>query len=118
MSAPDAEKRHSVEFLRFDLNLVIPKFAEFTEVWIITGRCADFAGAQRLTSLFRASCVCSKEDTFEDIMAKLVSLLLLVGEKFAIYVKIDDHRRHERRRISIDLIFVILGGKVERLSEW
>lgn len=54
MSAPDAEKRHSVEFLRFDLNLVIPKFAEFTEVWIITGRCADFAGAQRLTSLFRA----------------------------------------------------------------
>ena len=39
-------------------------------------------------------------------MAKLVSLLLLVGEKFAIYVKIDD------------LIFVILGEKVERLSEW
>lgn len=52
-------------------------------------------------------------------MAKLVSLLLLVGEKFAIYVKIDDRRRHERRRISIDdLIFVILGEKVERLSEW
>lgn len=39
LSVADAEKRHSVEFLQFDLNLVIPKFAEFTEVEIITVLC-------------------------------------------------------------------------------
>lgn len=58
LSAPDAEKRHSVEFLRFDLNLVIPKFAEFTEVWIITGCCADFADATWGLFFARAVCVC------------------------------------------------------------
>lgn len=36
LSAADAEQRHSVEFLQFDLNLVIAKFAEFTELEIIT----------------------------------------------------------------------------------
>lgn len=99
LSAPDAEKRHSVEFLRFDLNLVIPKFAEFAEVWIITGCCADFADATWGLFFARAVCVCSKED-ISRIMAKLVPFF--VEEKFAMY---KNRRLLEDTREDIEILF-------------
>lgn len=110
LSAPDAEKRHSVEFLRFDLNLVIPKFAEFAEVWIITGCCADFADAT--WGLFFARAVCVQQRGYLEDNGETCSLSS--WKKNSRCIKIDDYSKTLGR---ISRSYFVILGKVEQLSE-